>query len=213
MNTEQLIAMLATQPQTAPASARRRFAIAIGLGALAAALLMAIFLGVRHDLADAARLPAFWGKVLFAACLAAGSLVAAARLSRPGVRLAWAPGALAVPVAAMWLVAAIALAHAAPDERVELMLGQTWRSCPGLIALLSAPVFVAVLWAMKGLAPTRLRLAGAAAGLLAGTTGALVYTLHCPELAAPFVGSWYLVGMLMPAAAGALVGPRVLGWQ
>ncbi|HYL22983.1 MAG TPA: DUF1109 domain-containing protein [Burkholderiales bacterium] len=212
MNTEQLIAMLATQPETAPDSARRRFAIAIGLGALGAALLMAIFLGVRHDLAAAVRLPAFWGKVVFAACLAAGSLLVTVRLSRPGVRLAWALGALAVPVAAVWLFAAIALAHAAPGERVELMLGQTWRSCPLLIAMLSAPVFVAVLWAMQGLAPTRLRLAGAAAGLLAGTTGALVYTLHCPELAAPFVGTWYLLGMLIPALAGAVAGPRVLRW-
>ena len=44
------------------------------------------------------------------------------------------------------------------------------------------PVFVATLWAMKGLAPTRLALAGAAAGLLAGAVGAVVYTLHCPEM-------------------------------
>jgi hypothetical protein len=74
------------------------------------------------------------------------------------------------------------------------------------------PAFVAVLWAMKGLAPTRLRLAGAGAGLLAGALGALVYTLHCPELAAPFLGVWYVLGILIPAAFGAVVGPRVLRW-
>ena len=212
MNTKELIAMLAAQPQAPGASPRLRFAIALGLGALAAVVMLAIFLGVRHDLAAAARLPAFWGKVLFAACLVVGSLVTAARLSRPGARLAWAPGVLALPVIAMWLFAAVALAHAAPAERMPLVLGATWRSCPWLIAMLSAPVCVGVLWAMQGLAPTRLRLAGAAAGLLAGTTGALVYTLHCPELAAPFLASWYLVGMLIPAAAGALAGPRLLRW-
>jgi hypothetical protein len=65
---------------------------------------------------------------------------------------------------------------------------------------------------MKGLAPTRLRLAGAAAGLLAGTTGALVYCLHCPELEAPFLGFWYLLGMLIPTAVGALLGSRLLRW-
>jgi len=212
VNTERLVAMLATQPEPASAAALQRYAIAMGCGAGVAALLMALLLGVRHDLGAVILLPAFWGKVLFGACLAVGSLVAAARLSRPGVRLAWAPGALALPVVAMWLFAALELAQAAPSERMPLVLGETWRSCPLLIAMLSAPVFVAVLWAMQGLAPTRLRLAGAAAGLLAGTTGALVYTLHCPELAAPFLGSWYLVGMLIPAAAGALAGPRVLRW-
>ncbi|HWT72548.1 MAG TPA: NrsF family protein, partial [Oxalicibacterium sp.] len=38
------------------------------------------------------------------------------------------------------------------------------------------------------------------------------YCLHCPELAAPFVGFWYVLGMLIPTAAGALLGPRVLRW-
>jgi hypothetical protein len=62
------------------------------------------------------------------------------------------------------------------------------------------------------MAPTRLRLAGAAGGLAAGAAGALVYTLHCPELAAPFLASWYVLGMLIPTAAGALLGPRLLRW-
>ena len=78
--------------------------------------------------------------------------------------------------------------------------------------MLSVPVFVAVVWAMQGLAPTRLRLAGAAAGLVSGSLGALVYALHCPELAAPFLGPWYLLGVLIPAGVGALLGPRLLRW-
>lgn len=65
---------------------------------------------------------------------------------------------------------------------------------------------------MRARAPTRLRLAGAAAGLAAGAVGAPVYCLHCPELSAVFVGFWYLLGMLIPAALGALLGPRVLAW-
>jgi hypothetical protein len=42
--------------------------------------------------------------------------------------------------------------------------------------------------AMRGLAPTRLALAGTAAGRLAGTIGAPVYCLHYPELGAPYPG-------------------------
>jgi hypothetical protein len=80
------------------------------------------------------------------------------------------------------------------------------------LAALSAPALFAALWALKGLAPTRLALAGAAAGLLSGALGALAYALHCPELAAPFLALWYSLGMLMPAAAGALLGRVLLRW-
>jgi hypothetical protein len=53
--------------------------------------------------------------------------------------------------------------------------------------VVSLPMFAALLWALKGLAPTRPALAGAAAGALAGGAGAMVYALHCPELAAPYI--------------------------
>jgi len=81
-----------------------------------------------------------------------------------------------------------------------------------LIALLSIPVFVASIWAMKGLAPTQPRFAGFAAGLLAGATAALVYCFHCPESAAPFIGIWYTLGIFIPAVIGAAIGPRLLCW-
>jgi hypothetical protein len=154
----------------------------------------------------------FWVKLAFVGCVAAASLLAALRLSRPGVRLAWVPGVVSAPVLAIWLLAAVVLARADAAQRAQLFFGDTWNSCPFLVATLSAPVFVAVVWAMKGLAPTRLRLAGGAAGLLSGAVGALVYSLHCPELEAPFVGFWYLLGMLIPTAVGALLGPRLLRW-
>lgn len=213
MRTDDLVDMLATGAgAVAPNAAARRYAAAIGWGALGAALLMGILLGVRRDLGVAVLLPMFWVKLAFVACLAAASLAAALRLSRPGMRLAWVPGALAAPVLAIWLLAAIALARADAAQRAVLFFGDTWDVCPFLIAMLSVPAFVAAMWAMKGLAPTRLRLAGAAAGLLAGAVGALVYCLHCPEMGAPFIGFWYLLGMLIPASVGAFLGPRLLRW-
>jgi len=111
---------------------------------------------------------------------------------------------------AMLALSALTLAQA--DQRLALLLGSSWSACPSLIALLSLPAFVLTLWAVKGLAPTRLRLAGAGAGMLAGAIGALVYLLYCPELAPPFLVVWYTLGMLIPAAAGAMVGPRLLRW-
>jgi len=213
MRTEELITLLAREAgsvrQRVPA---RRYAAAVALGVLGASVAMLATLGLNDHLARDAAQPMFWIKLGFSALLAAAGLLATARLSRPGARLSALPWAIAGPLLAMWMLAAVVLRGAAPGERLDLMLGETWAVCPFLIAGLSLPAFVATLWAMQGLAPTRLRLAGAAAGLLAGAIGALVYALHCPELAAPFLGSWYVLGMLIPAGIGALIGPRVLGW-
>jgi hypothetical protein len=213
MKTDDLVTVLATRAEPVePHLTGRRYATALVAGMLCAALLMASLLGVRSDLAEAVMLPMFWVKLAFAACLAVASLLTVMRLSRPGMPLDGMREGLAAPVLVIWLLAGIVLVRAGSGQWSELLLGKTWKTCPYLIAMLSLPVFVAVLWAMKGLAPTRLRLAGAAAGLLAGATGAVVYCVHCPELEAPFIGIWYLLGMLVPTALGALIGPRLLRW-
>ena len=66
--------------------------------------------------------------------------------------------------------------------------------------------------ALRGLAPTRLRAAGMVAGGLAGAAAALVYAVHCNEMALPFLAVWYVLGMFVPAALGAAAGPRFLRW-
>jgi hypothetical protein len=214
LKTDDLVTMLATgDVAVEPNTAARRYLTALVWGTLGSAILMAMLLGVRPDLEIAVRLPMFWVKLAFVAVLALTSGVAALRLARPGSRLAWLPGMLAAPVVAMWVLATFVLTTAANSaERVELLFGDTAATCPFLIAMLSVPVFFAVIWAMQGLAPTRLRLAGAAVGLVSGSLGALVYAVHCPELAAPFLGLWYVLGMLIPAGVGAMLGPRLLRW-
>jgi hypothetical protein len=213
MRTDELITMLAAgAAPVEPRATQRRYVTAIGWGAFGSTLLMALFLGVRPDLAEAAHLPMFWVKLVFPALLCAGALYAAARLSRPGMSAARTPAMLAAPVAAMWLLALWSLLGADGAQRQALIFGESWAECPVSITLLSLPAFAAALWAMMGLAPTRPALAGAAAGLLAGAMGALAYALHCPEMAAPFLAIWYLLGMLIPAAIGALLGPWLLRW-
>jgi hypothetical protein len=213
MKTDDLVGLLATGagPVESGVTARRH-ALALGWGGMGATLLMAIFLGVRPDLAEAAQLPMFWVKLGFPICLAVAALYAATRLARPGVPLGRVPAALVAPVIVVWAMAAYALLGVTPDERLALLLGRTWTMCPLLIAVLSVPVFAGTLWAMKGLAPTRPALAGAAAGLLAGAVATAVYALHCPEMAAPFLATWYLLGMAIPTTAGALLGARLLRW-
>ncbi len=213
MKTDELVGLLAAAAVPVPANAvGRRFAVALGWGVPGAVLLLLVTLGIRADLAQTAGELLFWIKPAFAAGLALAALIATERLARPGMRLGPVWVALAAPVLVLWLVAALVLVNAAPSQRADLILGDSWKSCAFNIALLALPLLAATLWAMKGLAPTRLALAGASAGLLAGALSALVYALHCPESTAPFLAVWYVLGIAIPTLAGALLGPRVLRW-
>jgi len=213
VRTDELVSLLATGTEAVDTRLPvRRYLIAVLAGTAIATLLTSGWLGLRPTLARDLSVPMFWAKEAFCAALGAAGLIAVARLGRPGSRLGWVRAAVAAPVVAMWLLAAAALLAADPPNRSALILGQTAAVCPFRIALISTPLFVAIFGAMRGLAPTRLRLAGAAGGFAAGSVGALAYSLHCPELAAPFLAIWYLLGMLIPTAAGAWAGPRLLRW-
>lgn len=213
MNTPELVAMLATGVQPAdPHVLAKRFGVALIMGLLGAtAMLLAIY-GVRSDMPQMLVTPLFWLKAAFPLAVLLAALLIASRLARPGMdsKLGWLM--LALPLLAVWSAAAGFLLATPPTLRLGLVLGSTWRICTLNIVILSAPTFCAVFWAMRGLAPTRLRLAGAGAGLLAGAQAVLVYTLYCIEMAPPFWGVWYALGMLIPTLAGALLGPRWLRW-
>jgi hypothetical protein len=213
MKTDDLIAALAAQPETVNTRAvEQRVALAAVAGAGGAAVLMVALYGLHPDLAQTVALGMFWGKLLFAAALAAGGIAVVRQLARPGRRAGRTAVALAVPPLVLWALALAVLAQAAPDDRLGLVLGSTWRTCPFNIAFLSIPALAGSFWALRGAAPTRPALAGAAAGLLSGALGALVYALHCPEMAAPFLAVWYLAGMALPTLLGAALGPRLLRW-
>jgi len=96
--------------------------------------------------------------------------------------------------------------------RSRRVLGHSALPCVALIAMLSLPILAALFAALRSLAPTRLRAAGAAAGALAGGIAAAAYALHCIEMTLPFVAVWYVLGMAVPAALGALLAPRWLRW-
>lgn len=213
MKTDDLIDMLASGPDVAaPQMPLRRFAAWLSLGMLVSIALMASLLGVRPNLDEMALLPAFWLKIAFVFMLAVAGAITTARLSRPGARTTLLPAVIAAPLLMIWIAAAVSLAAASPEQREHLFWGDTWRYCPWLIALLSLPLFVAILKIMRTLAPTRLRLAGAGAGFAAGAGATLVYSIHCPEIAAPFIGFWYLLGVAVPTCIGAIAGPRLLRW-
>jgi hypothetical protein len=213
MKTDALIDMLASSAGPIPPGlSLRRYATAVAIGTACAAVLMATMLGPRHDVAQAVLLPMFWAKLAFVTSLAGLGIVGAWRVATPARPTRSIARAVAGVLGGMWLIAAIALAQSAPGARTALILGSTWTSCPWLIAGLAVPVFVALAWAIKGMAPTHLPRAGAMAGFASGALAASVYAIHCPELGAPFLGTWYVAGIVIPTVIGALLGERVFRW-
>jgi len=213
MKTDDLIDMLARGPDVRVDAHRwRRFLLPALLGLAACVLLMQLLLGTRHDIGHALLLPAFWIKFCFALVLTVVGALAVRKLSAPGAKLGGLAPMVALPLVALWGLAAWVLWQAPPQARAALVWGQTWRVCTVLIVVLAVPVFIAALVAIKKRAPTRLRTAGAAAGLAAGATAAMVYCLHCPEMSPAFVGVWYVLGIAAMTLVGALIGPKVLSW-
>jgi hypothetical protein len=213
MKTDELVTLLAKNATPVEQNATaKRFMHAMGAGSLISLLIVLSFFGVRPDIESAVWLPMFWIKLFFPVMVAGVTLYAATNLARPGRKLGIAPGMLGALLAVVWAGAGVTLLHADPVQRKELVFGDTWLFCLTIVPLLSIPVFTAAMWALKGLAPTRLRLAGGAAGLLAGATGAAVYAVHCPELSMPFIAIWYVLAILVPAFVGSLIGPRLLRW-
>jgi hypothetical protein len=213
MRTEELIAALAADTvRVRRGVLRGRLALACLLATAAAVALVLVWLGMRPDIHIAMRKAAFWIKAGYTSSLAACGFSMTLRMGRPGAK----PGpALAVAPAVFAALAALAAAElllAPAGQRPNDLLGDSWRVCPVLILALSAPIYLAVIWALRGMAPTRLRAAGAAAGLLAGGVGATVYGLHCREMSPAFVVTWYSLGVAACVALGALLGPRLLRW-
>jgi hypothetical protein len=214
MKTDELVALLAAQAQPVPRhAARRLLALAVVAALPFSFALMLAGYGLRPGLAASlVQQPMALIKLLAPVAMAVAGFVAVERLARPGVPLRRAAWGVVLPVLLLWVLGALAWLAAAPAERPELLWGHTWRTCALSISLMAAPVFVASLLALRSAAPTRPALAGAAAGALGAGSGAAVYALHCPELMAPFLAVWYVLGMAIPVAVGALLGKRVLRW-
>jgi hypothetical protein len=213
MRTDDLVGLLSTGiTPLRGGTAARRFGISLPIAAIGATALMATLFGVRPDLGAVVNTPIFWEKLAFPLCLAIGALIATVRLARPGARIGAGCPIMTTPVLVVWIAAIMIVVTAAPGDRLPAILGHSWRSCPFNILLLAVPGFIAIFWAVKGLAPTSLRFAGAACGLLASSIATVAYCFHCPEMSPAFWSVWYVAGMLLPAALGAVLGPQLLRW-
>jgi hypothetical protein len=213
MRTEELIAQLAGQMRPVPRHAAvRRLCVALAVGTLVSFLAILVGPGLRPDFVDASRTAPFWMKWVFTLSLVWAGVAVVRRLGDPGgkVGLLWL--ALATPFAVVAMMAVGELLAAPEPQRLGLVVGHTASRCFVAIIALAAPVFIGCIWAFRRLAPTRLRLAGAGAGLLSGAAAAAVYAFACPETSAAFMISLYSAGIAAAGALGALAGPRLLRW-
>ena len=213
MNTETLIESLAQDvPRVRRHARAHRLLAGLACGAIVTLVVVLAGLGLRPDLSESLRGATVWMKWAYTSSLGLGAWAMMRRLARPEpveLRRFW-PATLPV-----LLFAAICAAELAASPRSEwgaLWLGETWMACPALLLCLSLPILAGTMLSMRRFAPTRLRVAGAAAGMAAGAWAAFFYCLHCPETGAPFVLTWYTLGIALAAGLGALAGPRALRW-
>ena len=213
MNTDELISSLSADVPRVPHHAlAKRIAGGVVVGSVVAALVVAMTLGIRPDLGAAMQGFPFWMKWAYSISLGAAALFVVSRLARPtraSLRGLWW---ISAPVLLLAGIGIGELAQTPTQEWLALWLGGSWNVCPFYVLALAVPIFAGLLWSFRRLAPTRLRAAGAAAGLAAGAWAATIYCLHCPEASALFVLTWYTLGILLATGIGALLGPRFLRW-
>lgn len=209
MKTDELIRALAADGATPPVSVKRHLGRTLLVGLGAAAVLFALALGPRPDLAAALQDPRFLFKFVVTLFLAGTAALAALRLARPEGRMPLmlfaGPGVLLAGV--LGELAAIPSSTWAPE-----LMGNNALVCLAAIPILSLPVLAAGLLALRHGAPSRPALAGAVAGVLASGLAAALYASHCTDDSPLFVATWYSLAIGMVTALGAVAGRWLLRW-
>jgi hypothetical protein len=212
VKTDDLIHQLASGASTKQSSPMSQsLALPTILGWLFAVMIIVVFFGIRTDWASAQT--AMAAKVLFVALLTAAALPLVMQLSRPTTRL---DGRLLLalgPVVLSLVAATIVVAELPEGSRMTIWIGATVPACLYLIPILALPVTCALMWKVRrNYAPTRLALAGAAIGALAGGLAGMAYALYCTFDEPAYVLTWYTSAILISAVLGAVSGRWLLRW-
>lgn len=211
MRTDELIADLAARPwPTTRPAVRLAFAM-IAAWAVSFAGLIALRGSPLAAVAQTGVTP-FAMKLGYSLALAMLAGAAAFAAGRPGQSPWRRAMLLALPFAVILASAMLELAQEPRDAWMGMLFGSSFLGCIAAISIASLPVFGALVWAFRELAPTRPSVAGFLIGLSAGGTGAVAYALYCDETTASFLLASYTAGVLVPALVGALLGRRILGW-
>jgi len=188
------------------------FGMRLAAGFVFSLLIFFSFLGVRPDLDRAILDPHIVFKFLFAGSLFLSLLPLAFYATRPEMKLYPLLWRLLLPVLVLGAGMAFQMATTPPDFWISGMIGRYPGACLKNIPVLAIGPMVVFLLMMRAGAPTQPVLSGAIAGGVAGSMGAFIYALHCPDDSALFVALWYSLAIGIVTVVGGLLGRFWLRW-
>jgi hypothetical protein len=213
MKTENLIQMIASDSlRDLRPSFKSHLLKLIFIGGLVSFTLMVLIFNFRPDFFQALKLPFFWIKLSFPLVLLVVAFQQIIQLAKPGnpkLNFFWE---LIVPILIIWTLAILSIMSPDSQDLERLINRKSGQACALAVVALSLPIFVVILWVLRDMAATRPRLIGFMAGLFSGGFAACIFSLSCTEMSPVYIGIWYLIGMLIPAFIGALVGKQLLKW-
>lgn len=213
MKTDDLVALLSTNLEPVDrGSVIRTLCAALAAGSIVPLGITLVGLGVRPDLMTARALIFLAMKLSFAVGIVSLALVYLTRLARPGAEGGTSSILVALPFAAVALLAAISLGLAPSSHWDKMIVGDEWLECLLSIPIIATVPFAISILALRRAAPTNLARTGAFAGLIAGGVSAMAYAFHCTDDSLPFVAVWYGGTIVLCTLAGAALGPRLLRW-
>ena len=213
MKTKDLITMLSTNVEVVDRRQMpRTLGLGTGLGFVAALGSGLIALGCRPDAGSVHVLGFIVIKLIFAITIAALAVVFLTKAARPGGIQSGSMMILLLPFAVIFGLAVIAIADAPGSHWHTVLMGDEWLECLASVPIIAILPFALVVWAVRQAAPTRLRQAGALAGLVAGGLSAASYALHCTADSLSFIAVWYGGTIILCAVVGWAFGPRLLRW-
>ncbi|MBK9077697.1 MAG: NrsF family protein [Hyphomicrobium sp.] len=213
MKTDDLIKMLAADNASVAPPISRTMVLALAAGMALAAAHFFTVLAVRPDFSYAITHEArFIFKFVFTLGLALPAGLLVLRLARPdGTAGVW-KWLLILPLALLAIAVGLEMQVVPADHWRAAAMGSMPVACMKYIPLLSLTPLLAMLIALRAGAPSNPTAAGAAAGLVSAGIAAALYATFCADDSPMFVAIWYVIGISIVVAIGALAGNRLLRW-
>lgn len=213
MKTDDLIKALVADTATHEPPVARTVGLAVAGGVVVAAAVFLWLLGLRSDFGHAiTHDPRFMFKFVFTLGVAIPAFLLVRRLARPDGDVGALRWWLALPLILLAAAVLIEMYVVPPDHWSVSAMGSMPVACMQNIPLLAFAPLVAVLYALRNGAPANPLAAGAAAGLFSAAIGGACYAMFCVDDSPMFFAIWYIIGMAIVTAIGAIVGSKILKW-
>jgi hypothetical protein len=231
MNTDEFIQQLVNDAQHTPLKNFVMKKIALLLACVIALSFASLWLlvGIHPEFSVFIQTPIYWVRFALLVGVCVSALHMMWKLSQPFTHpqeLRWQAGGSMAAICAIvgttqipglpsesmviaqahgWALAGIELGE---DTSIWKILLQT----SGTITLLALPVFAALIWIIKKMAPRHPALAGASAGFSASALAALEYSFNSPYDLNAYSNLGYFICMATLPLLGAWIGKRWLRW-